>query len=128
MIDNILRRMHPDWNLYDALRRSKLRAKFHNEKRYGKRWAVLVAILGPSILFLCTSQLSRTVKDTTITLTTLEQIAANRISTLPCAMILLQLMNPITHSLLYNCDYRSIDINPILGQLHILQQTMSITS
>ncbi|KAA8647042.1 uncharacterized protein ATNIH1004_005725 [Aspergillus tanneri] len=61
MIDNILRRMHPDWNLYDALRRSKLRAKFHNEKRYGKRWAVLVAILGPSILFLCTSQLSRTV-------------------------------------------------------------------
>lgn len=61
MIDNILGRMHPDWKSYDAQRRSKLRAKFHNEKRHGKRWAVVVASLGPSILFLCSSQLVRTV-------------------------------------------------------------------
>jgi hypothetical protein len=51
MIDNILGHMHPDWNSYDARQRSKLRDKFHNEKRHGKRWAVLVTALGPSVLF-----------------------------------------------------------------------------
>lgn len=61
MIDNILGRMHPDWNSYDARQRSKLRDKFHNEKRHGKRWAVLVTALGPSVLFLCSSALARTV-------------------------------------------------------------------
>ncbi|KAJ5768704.1 hypothetical protein N7520_003263 [Penicillium odoratum] len=150
MIDNMLGRMHPDWNSYDARRRSKLRAKFHNEKRHGKRWAVLVAGLGPSILFLCSSQLVRTVyvvaslerktprlriptdfmirKDTTITITTLEQIATNCILTLPCAMRLLQLMNPIAQALLYNWDCRSVDTKSVLGQLHVWQETRSTIS
>ena len=37
MIDGILSNMHPDRNMYDAPRRSELRARFHNERRYGKR-------------------------------------------------------------------------------------------
>ena len=53
MIDNIISNMHPDWDVYEARRRSKFRAKFHGDIRYGKRWSILLAILGPSILFLC---------------------------------------------------------------------------
>ena len=61
MIDNILSNMHPDWDMYDARRRSELRAKFHDERRYGKRWSILVASLGPSILFLYSAQLAKMV-------------------------------------------------------------------
>src|ERR1700761_2402310 len=46
MIDHILSRMHADWGSYDGRRQSELRAKFHNEKRHGKRWSILVASLG----------------------------------------------------------------------------------
>lgn len=65
-------------------------------------------------------------KDTTITLTTLEKITTNRISTLPWAMDVFQLMNPIAQSLLYNWDCRPIDTNLILGQLQVWQQSKSI--
>lgn len=61
MIDNILQNRHSDWDTYDSRQRSDLRAKFHDEKRYGRRWAIFVAALGPSILFLCSAQLARTV-------------------------------------------------------------------
>ena len=61
MIDNILSNMHPDWDMYDARRRSELRAKFHDERRYGKRWSILVASLGPSILFLYSAELAKMV-------------------------------------------------------------------
>ena len=37
MIDNILSNMHPDWDIYEARRRSEHRAKSHGEKRNGKR-------------------------------------------------------------------------------------------
>ena len=56
MIDNILSNMHPGWEKYDPRRRTDIRARFHDEKRYGKRWSILVASLGPSILFLCSPQ------------------------------------------------------------------------
>ncbi len=61
MIDNILSNMHPDWDIYEPRRRSELRAKFHDDKRYGKRWSILVTSLGPSILFLCSPQLAKMV-------------------------------------------------------------------
>ena len=61
MLDNILSNMHPDWDMYEARRKSELRAKFHDERRYGKRWSILVASLGPSILFLCNPQLAKMV-------------------------------------------------------------------
>lgn len=61
MIDNMLSNMHPDWDMYDDQRRSELRAKFHDERRYGKRWSILVAGLGPSIVFLYSAQLAKAV-------------------------------------------------------------------
>lgn len=61
MIDNILSNMHPDWDMFEPKKRSELRAKFHDERRYGNRWSILVASAGPSILFLCSPQLAKMV-------------------------------------------------------------------
>ena len=61
MIDNILSNMYPDWNMYDARRRSELRAKFHDKRRYGNRWSILVASLRPSILFSYSAELAKIV-------------------------------------------------------------------
>ncbi|KAH8585606.1 hypothetical protein B0O99DRAFT_462965, partial [Bisporella sp. PMI_857] len=61
MIDHILSNMHPGWDMFGSQQKSELRTKFHDEKRYGKRWSILVASLGPSILFLCSPQLAKLV-------------------------------------------------------------------
>ncbi|CAM6003990.1 unnamed protein product [Sphagnum balticum] len=61
MIDNILSSMHSGWDMFEAQRKTELRAKFHDDKRFGKRWSILVAGLGPSILFLCSPQLAKLV-------------------------------------------------------------------
>ncbi|PYH97269.1 hypothetical protein BO71DRAFT_481292 [Aspergillus ellipticus CBS 707.79] len=118
MIDNILARMHSDWGTYNSRRRAELRSKFHNDKRYGKRWSILVGVLGPSILFLCSPQLVKLVRDSTVTATVLEQVASNWISESPHATGLLQVVNPMAHLLLYNGDYCSMDPGPVLERLH----------
>lgn len=58
MIDNILASTHPEWNTCDARETADLRAKFHDRKRYGKRWWILVNALGPGILVLSSSKLA----------------------------------------------------------------------
>ena len=55
IIDNILESVHDGWGSLNHRRRSELRAKFHDRKRYGKRWLLLADTLGPSILLLCSS-------------------------------------------------------------------------
>ena len=59
MIDNILMNIHANWTVSNSRRKSELRAKFHNRKRYGKRWSVLTAALGSGILFVCSKALAR---------------------------------------------------------------------
>jgi hypothetical protein len=59
MIDNILMNIHANWTTSSSRRKSELRAKFHNRKRYGKRWSVLTASLGSGILFVCSKALAR---------------------------------------------------------------------
>jgi hypothetical protein len=61
MIDSILRNSHPDWDQYNDKHKTYLRARFHNRKRYGKRWSILREELGPAILFLCSPILANTV-------------------------------------------------------------------
>ena len=61
MIDDMLSNMHTDWNTMAAAERAELRAKFHNAKRYGKRWLIMVERLGPGILFIFSGQLCKMV-------------------------------------------------------------------
>lgn len=56
MIDNILANTHPEWRTSDARGKAELRANFHDRKRYGKRWLILVNALGPAILVLSSSK------------------------------------------------------------------------
>lgn len=61
VIDGILRNIHEGWEALDAARRAKLRAKFHDRKRYGKRWAQLADAFGHGILLICSSKLANAV-------------------------------------------------------------------
>ena len=61
VIDGILRNIHEGWEALDQARRAKLRAKFHDRKRYGKRWAQLADALGHGILLICSSKLANAV-------------------------------------------------------------------
>ena len=53
IIDAILKSIHQEWDSFDSKRKSDLRLRFHDRKRYGKRWLLLTNSLGPSILLLC---------------------------------------------------------------------------
>ena len=58
LVDKILAQIHGhDWATASLRRRKELRAKFHDRKRYGKRWSTLSRAAGQGILFLCAQQL-----------------------------------------------------------------------
>lgn len=61
IIDCILESIHEGWWNLDSKRRSELRARFHDRKKQGKRWSMISSILGPAILFLCSSKLANVV-------------------------------------------------------------------
>lgn len=56
IIDEIMRQLHRDWNSLSEARRRALRAKFHERKRYGKRWIILASGLSKGILLLCSAK------------------------------------------------------------------------
>lgn len=59
VIDRILESTHRmQWSELAHRRRCALRAKFHDRKRYGKRWAQLADALGPGILLVCAPKLA----------------------------------------------------------------------
>ena len=61
IIDAILESIHQEWNTFDSKRKSDLRLRFHDRKRYGKRWLLLANSLGPSILLLCSPKIANMV-------------------------------------------------------------------
>lgn len=61
VIDRILENTHGEWRALDQRRRAELRAKFHDRKKYGKRWSQLADALGPGILLVCATRLANAV-------------------------------------------------------------------
>ncbi|KAL4894555.1 hypothetical protein BDV59DRAFT_200893 [Aspergillus ambiguus] len=61
VIDHILENIHEEWVTLDQKRRAGLRAKFHERKKYGKRWFQLANALGPGILLICSTRLANAV-------------------------------------------------------------------
>ncbi|KAM3427567.1 hypothetical protein MY4824_009357 [Beauveria thailandica] len=61
VIDLILGQIHQDWDALDDVQRKARRARFHNHKRYGKRWTILADSLGKAILILCSPTVARIV-------------------------------------------------------------------
>ena len=60
-IDRILENIHDGWPTLTPRRRAELRARFHDRKKYGKRWAQLATALGPGILLVCSTKLASAV-------------------------------------------------------------------
>ncbi|KAM3497786.1 hypothetical protein MY10362_008876 [Beauveria mimosiformis] len=59
IVDRLLERIHgAEWMAADKRRKTELRVRFHDRKRYGKRWAALAAHAGPGILFLPAPELA----------------------------------------------------------------------
>jgi hypothetical protein len=61
VIDRILQNTHGEWEALDQRRRAELRAKFHDRKKYGKRWSQLADSLGAGILLVCATRLANAV-------------------------------------------------------------------
>jgi hypothetical protein len=56
VIDDILASVHPEWQ--DPGVRKALRSRFHDKKRYGKRWLLLAEPLGAGVLLACSSKVA----------------------------------------------------------------------
>ncbi|KAJ5175695.1 uncharacterized protein N7482_001572 [Penicillium canariense] len=56
VIDDILEDMHSDWDEND--RKKHLRSRFHDKKRFGKRWLVLGDAVGMGILIACSPKIA----------------------------------------------------------------------
>ena len=61
IIDAILKSIHKDWEIFGDRRKSDLRVKFHDRKRCGKRWLLLMNALGLGVLLVCSSKMANMV-------------------------------------------------------------------
>lgn len=58
VIDHILENTHEGWKMLDLRRQAELRVKFHDRKKYGKRWSQLASAFGPGILLISSTKLA----------------------------------------------------------------------
>ncbi|KJK76278.1 hypothetical protein H634G_08418 [Metarhizium anisopliae BRIP 53293] len=117
IIDSILENAHPEWTTANSRQKAELRAKFHDQKRFGKRWWMLVDVLGPSILILCSSRFAGTINNTTVTTDMIKAIIRAIQNSKTALMAVLETVNPIADSLLRNQEYGSQDVDQLLKSL-----------
>lgn len=141
IIDSILENAHPEWTTANSRQKAELRAKFHDQKRFGKRWWMLVDVLGPSILILCSSRFAGTMygcalfflqccpemeaytkrnyysNNTTVTTDMIKAIIRAIQNSKTALMAVLETVNPIADSLLRNQEYGSQDVDQLLKSL-----------
>ncbi|PHH92635.1 hypothetical protein CDD83_6405 [Cordyceps sp. RAO-2017] len=124
LIDNILENTHREWDTTDTAGKAELRAKFHDRKRYGKRWWLLANALGPSILVLCSSRFAGMVRNTTVTATMIKAIA-QAIQADAESMSVLDLVRPVAETLFHNHDYQRHDPQQLLRRVRGLRASQS---
>ncbi|KAL4779477.1 hypothetical protein BJX76DRAFT_340712 [Aspergillus varians] len=117
VIDSILEKIHEGWTTLDQSRRAELRAKFHERKKYGKRWSQLANALGPGILLICSTKLANAVRGTTVTAKMLDSVIERFTLLNPDAMKVVGIVNPLAACLLENEGFQGIDASKILRQL-----------
>ncbi|KAI0199516.1 hypothetical protein F4808DRAFT_461836 [Astrocystis sublimbata] len=99
IIDHILRRIHQDWQSLDNGAREALRAKFHSQKRFGKRWLLMMEALGPGILLICSHKLANMIRNSAVTIQMLEEVA-QRVRRSQCgAARVLEVLKPVADSM-----------------------------
>ncbi|KID61221.1 hypothetical protein MBR_10253, partial [Metarhizium brunneum ARSEF 3297] len=117
IIDSILENAHPEWTTANSRQKAELRAKFHDQKRFGKRWWMLVDVLGPSILIICSSRFAGTINNTTVTTDMIKAIIRAIRNSKTSLMAVFETVNPIADSLLRNQEYGSQDVDQLLKSL-----------
>ncbi|KAG5951669.1 hypothetical protein E4U53_002539 [Claviceps sorghi] len=120
VIDSILEKAHPEWCLADSKQRAAFRAKFHNRKRHGKRWWMLMDALGPSVLLLCSSRFAGAMKNTTVTASMIQALPAAIQNYEPKVTQVLNVVNPIAKSLFHDRGYRTHAVDDVLRQVKAL--------
>ncbi|QLI74255.1 Aurovertin biosynthesis cluster transcription factor aurF [Metarhizium brunneum] len=113
----ILENAHPEWTTANSRQKAELRAKFHDQKRFGKRWWMLVDVLGPSILIICSSRFAGTINNTTVTTDMIKAIIRAIRNSKTSLMAVFETVNPIADSLLRNQEYGSQDVDQLLKSL-----------
>lgn len=58
VIDHTLRRIYKDFDRLSSSRQKELRAEFHDNKRFGKRWERLASSIGYGILIVCSKSVN----------------------------------------------------------------------
>ncbi|KAL4977329.1 hypothetical protein BDW66DRAFT_38719 [Aspergillus desertorum] len=117
VIDRILENIHEGWSTLDQTRRAELRAKFHERKKYGKRWSQLADGLGPGILLICSTKLANAVRGTTVTAKMLDA-AIERFDLLNPDMVkIIGIVSPLAACLLENKGFRKFETARILRQI-----------
>ncbi|EAW17485.1 uncharacterized protein NFIA_074010 [Aspergillus fischeri NRRL 181] len=117
IIDTILESIHEGWRNLSNKRQSDLRAKFHERKKYGKRWLLLADRLGPGILLLCSTKMANLVRNTSVTAKMLEDIASQVEASQAETMRTLAIINPLAQCLFRNEGYSEYDSAEILRQI-----------
>ncbi|KAH3537308.1 hypothetical protein KXV64_008507 [Aspergillus fumigatus] len=117
IIDTILESIHEGWRHLSPKRQSDLRAKFHERKKYGKRWLLLADRLGPGILLLCSTKTANLVRNTSVTAKMLEGIASQVQASQAETMRTLAIINPLAQCLFRDEGYSEHDRAEILRQI-----------
>ncbi|KAH3170064.1 hypothetical protein KXW84_003669, partial [Aspergillus fumigatus] len=117
IIDTILESIHEGWRHLSPKRQSDLRAKFHERKKYGKRWLLLADRLGPGILLLCSTKTANLVRNTSVTAKMLEDIASQVQASQAETMRTLAIINPLAQCLFRDEGYSEYDRAEILRQI-----------
>ncbi|KAG5979907.1 hypothetical protein E4U55_004630 [Claviceps digitariae] len=125
VIDNILEKAHPEWLFADSKQKADFRAKFHNRKRHGKRWWMLMDALGPSVLLLCSSRFAGAMKNTTVTASMIQALPPAIQKSQPKITQVLNVINPIAKSLFHDRGYETYSVDELLTQLKALEPSMN---
>ncbi|KFX96097.1 hypothetical protein O988_05481 [Pseudogymnoascus sp. VKM F-3808] len=95
VIDYTLRRIYKDFDRLPSLRQKELRAEFHDNKRFGKRWERLANSIGYGILIVCSKSVNAVIKKTTFTDAMLDGLAYTVRNHMPdCAGLITELDQP----------------------------------
>ncbi|RDW89919.1 uncharacterized protein DSM5745_01694 [Aspergillus mulundensis] len=117
VIDLILKSIHEEWNTLDETRRAELRAKFHERKKYGKRWSQLTDALGPGILLICSTKLASAVRGTAVTARMLDAVIERFDRMDPAMVKVTSIVSPLAAALLENKGFAEFETATMMHQI-----------
>ncbi|KAK2048029.1 hypothetical protein LZ31DRAFT_550723 [Colletotrichum somersetense] len=120
VIDHILKNIHEGWEALDQRRRTELRVRFHDRKKYGKRWAQIATALGPGILLICSTKLANAVRSTVITKRMLESVIETVCALESSTVKIIRIVSPLAECLLKNERFDQFDVDDILREIRCL--------